>query len=60
MLIEPASKVSVPLVVVMRTRSNVPDVVLPPLKKQIAGVAPLLLMQELRPDHTPAGALAGP
>jgi len=30
MLIEPASKVSVPLTVVMRRRSNVPDVVLEP------------------------------
>ena len=39
MLIEPASKVSVPLPVVIRTRSNVPDKVFDPPKVVPLGTA---------------------
>jgi len=46
MLIEPASKVSVPLTVVMRTRSRVPDVVFDPLPQDIAVVSDLFVIVE--------------
>lgn len=46
MLIEPASKVSVPLTVVMRTRSRVPDVVFDPPPQDIAAVSDLFVMAE--------------
>ena len=53
MLIEPASKVSVPLTVVMRTRSSVPDVVFVPLAQDIATTSDLLLMAEYAQTFDP-------